>query len=160
MTQAAGLSQFPDLLLEAVRAFAAQKAALEVVQFELSVERAARPHEQAMVAEKDVFITELKGLIAKLEGQVQEYRRAKFGPKSEVLDPTQLELAPEDLETAIAETQAQIAGVAEKIAASASEPDKAAPRELRMARMLPEALPRVERVIEPDSIARPCGSGE
>jgi len=88
-----------------------------------------------------------------LKGQVQEYRRAKFGPKSEMLDPTQLELAPEDLETAIAETQAQIAGVAEKIAASASEPDKAAPRELRKARALPDSLPRVERMIEPDSIA-------
>ena len=57
-----------------------------------------------MVAEKDAFITELKALIEKLEGQVQDYRRTKFGPKSEKLDPAQLELALEDLETAIAET--------------------------------------------------------
>jgi len=47
------------------------------------------------VAEKDAFITELKGLIEKLEGQVQQYRHAKFGPKPEKLDPAQLELALE-----------------------------------------------------------------
>jgi phage shock protein A len=66
-------------------------------------------HEQAVVAEKEAFITELKELIEKLDGQVGHYRQAKFGAKSEKLDPAQLELALEDLETAIAETQAQIA---------------------------------------------------
>jgi len=153
MSQAFDLSQFPDLPPEVVKAFAA-------VQFELSVERAARQHEQAVVAEKDAFITELKGLIEKLEGQVGQYRHAKFGPKSEKLDPAQLELALEDLETAIAETQAQIAVVEEKIAASAADPDKAAPRVPRKARALPETLPRVERLIEPDSIVCPCGCGD
>ena len=74
-----------------------------------------------MVAEKDAFITELKGLVEKLEGQVGQYRHAKFGPKSEKLDPAQLELALEDLETGIAETQAQIAVVEEKIAAGAAD---------------------------------------
>jgi len=160
MSQSFNLSQFPDLPPEVIKAFAAQQAALESAQFEASVERAARQHEQAVVAEKDAFITELKGLIEKLEGQVQDYRRAKFGPKSEKLDPAQLELALEDLETAIAETQAQIAVVEEKIAASAADPDKAAPREPRKARALPETLPRVERLIEPDSIVCPCGCGD
>ena len=104
--------------------------------------------------------TELKGLIEKLEGQFGQYRHAKFGPKSEKLDPAQLELALEDLETGIAETQAQIAVVEEKIAASAADPDKAAPRVPRKARALPETLPRVERLIEPDSIVCPCGCGD
>lgn len=108
---------------------------------------------------KPHFITELKELIEKLEGQIQDYRRTKFGPKSEKLDPAQLELALEDLETAIAETQAQIAIVEEKIAASATDPEKAAPSKQRKARALPQNLPRVERVIEPDSIACPCGCG-
>ena len=153
MSQAFDLNQFPDLPPEVVQAFAA-------VQFELSVERAARQHEQAVVAEKDAFITELKALIEKLEGQVGQYRHAKFGPKSEKLDPAQLELALEDLETAIAETQAQIAAVEEKIAASATDPEKAAPRKERKARALPEHLPRVERVIEPESIVCPCGCGD
>ena len=160
MSQAFDLSQFPDLPPEVVKAFAAQQAALESAQFEASVERAARQHEQAVVAEKDAFITELKDLIEKLEGQVQEYRRAKFGPKSEKLDPAQLELALEDLETGIAETQAQIAAVEEKIAASAADPDKVVLREPRKARALPDHLPRLERVIEPDSIVCPCGCGD
>jgi hypothetical protein len=86
MSQSFDLSQFPDLPPEVVKAFVAQSAALEVARFEASVERAARQHEQAVVAEKEAFITELKELIEKLEGQ-----------------------ALEDLETAIAETQAQIA---------------------------------------------------
>ena len=153
MSQPFDLSPFPDLPPEVVKAFAA-------VQFDLSVERAARQHEQAVVAEKDAFITELKGLIAKLEGQVGQYRHAKFGPKSEKLDPAQLELALEDLETAIAETQAQIAAVEEKIAASAADPDKVVLREPRKARALPDHLPRLERVIEPDSIVCPCGCGD
>ena len=153
MSQPLDLSQFPDLPPEVVKAFAA-------VQFELSVERAARQHEQAVVAEKEAFIAELKDLIAKLEGQVQDYRRTKFGPKSEKLDPAQLELALEDLETAIAETQAQIAAVEDRIAASEHDPDKRKPRAPRKARALPESLPRIERVVEPDSIACPCGCGD
>jgi transposase len=160
MSQPFDLSQFPDLPPEVMKAFAAQSAALEAALFEASVERAARQHEQAVVAEKDAFITELKQLIEKLEGQVGQYRHTKFGPKSEKLDPAQLELALEDLETAIAETQAQIAAVEEKIAASASDPEKAAPRAPRKARALPEHLPRVERVIEPESIVCPCGCGD
>lgn len=153
MPQTFDLSQFPDLPPEVVKAFAA-------VQFELSVERAARQHEQAVVAEKEAFITELKELIEKLEGQVQDYRRTKFGPKSEKLEPAQLELALEDLETAIAETQAQIADVEDKIAASERDPEKHKPRAPRKARALPESLPRVERVIEPASILCPCGCGD
>jgi transposase len=152
MSQPLDLSQFPDLPPEVVKAFAA-------VQFELSVERAVRQHEQAVVAEKEAFITELKALIETLEGQVQDYRRTKFGPKSEKLDPAQLELALEDLETAIAETQAQIAAVEDRIAASEPDPGKRKPRAPRKARALPEGLPRVERVIEPDSLVCPCGCG-
>ena len=160
MSQPFDLSQFPDLPPEVVKAFAAQQKALEHARFEASVERAARQHEQAVVAEKEAFIAELEALIEKLEGQVQDYRRTKFGPKSEKLDPAQLELALEDLETAIAETQAQIAEVEEKIAASASAPEKKKPRKTRKARALPESLPRVERVVEPDSIVCPCGCGD
>ena len=70
MSQPFDLSQFPDLPPEVVKAF-------EAAQFELSVERAARQHEQAVVAEKDAFITELKALIEKLEGQVQRKRRLR-----------------------------------------------------------------------------------
>lgn len=86
---------------------------------------------------QDAFITELKALIEKLEGQVGQYRHAKFGPKSEKLDPAQLELALEDLEAAIAETQEQIAAVQAKIAASETDPEKKVPGKKRKARSLP-----------------------
>jgi len=154
MLQPIDLSQFPELPPEVVKAFAD-------MQFELSVERAARQHEQAVVAEKDVFITDLKELIEKLEGQVQEYRRTKFGPKSEKLDPAQMELALEDLETAIAETQARIAAVEEKMASSTLSPCKAAsPRKERKARVLPANLPRVDVIHElPEhELTCECGS--
>ena len=160
MSDALDLSQFPDLPAEVVQAFLAQQKALAHAQFEASVERAARQHEQAVVAEKVAFILELEALIEKLEGQVQDYRRTKFGPKSEKLDLAQLELALEDLETAISETQAQIAAVEEKIAASATNPEKKGPRKKRKARALPDSLPRVERVIEPESIVCACGCGD
>lgn len=160
MSQPLDLSQFPDLPPEVVKAFAAQAAALEAAQFEASVERAARQHEQAVAAEKEAFIAELKELIAKLEGQVQDYRRTKFGPKSEKLDPAQLELALEDQETAIAETQAQIAALEDRMAASERDPEKRKSRAPRKARALPDSLPRVERVLEPDSILCPCGCGD
>lgn len=153
MSQPFDLSLFPDLPPEVRKAFAA-------MQFELSVERAARQHEQAVVAEKDAFIIELKALIERLEGQVQDYRHTKFGPKSEKLDPAQLELALEDQETAIAETQAQIVALEERIAASEPDPEKRKPRAPRKARALPESLPRVERMVEPDSIVCPCGCGD
>lgn len=160
MSDALDLNQFPDLPAEVVQAFLAQQKALAHAQFEASVERAARQHEQAVVAEKVAFIIELEALIEKLEGQVQDYRRTKFGPKSEKLDTAQLELALEDLETAISETQAQIAAVEEKIAASATNPEKKGPRKKRKARALPDSLPRVERVIEPESIVCACGCGD
>jgi transposase len=160
MSQPLDLSQFPDLPPEVVEAFAAQAAALEAAQFEARVERAARQHEQAVAAEKEAFIAELKDLIAKLEGQVQDYRRTKFGPKSEKLAPAQLELALEDQETAIAETQAQIAALEDRMAASERDPEKRKSRAPRKARALPDSLPRVERVLEPDSILCPCGCGD
>lgn len=83
MSQPFDLSQFPDLPPEVIKAS-------EAVQFELSVERAARIHEQAVVAEKTLLIADLKALVAKLEGQVAQHKRAMFGPKSEKLDPAQL----------------------------------------------------------------------
>ena len=160
MSQPFDLRQFPDLPPEVVKAFAAQQAALEAARFEATVERAARQHEQAVVAEKDAFIIELKALIERLEGQVQDYRHTKFGPKSEKLAPAQLELALEDQEAAIAETQAQIAALEERIAASEPDPERRKPRAPRKARALPESLPRVERVVEPDSLVCPCGCGD
>ena len=160
MSQPFDLSQFPDLPPEVVEAFSAQARALEAARAEATIERAAREHHQAVAAEKDGLIIELKELIEKLEGQIGQYRHAKFGPKSEKLDPAQLQLALEELETAIAQTEAEIAEVEEKIAASEADPDKGKRRKPRKSRALPADLPRIERVIEPDSVVCPCGCGD
>lgn len=152
MSRPFDLSQFPDLPPEVIIAF-------EAVQFELSVERAARLHEQAVVAEKTLLIADLKALVAKLEGQVAQHKRAMLGPKSEKLDPAQLQLALEDIETAIAETREEIAKVEDKID-NLDDPEKKVPRKARKPRALPETPPRLERVIEPKTIACPCGYGD
>lgn len=160
MSQPFDIHQFPGLPPEVVKAFEAQQAALETAQFEAGIERAARQHEQAVGAEKDVFITELKALVEKLESQVADHRRTKFGRKSEKLSPDQLELALEDQETAIAETQQQIDEVQDKL----DQFDKTAKgkktRKPRRPRTLPEGLPRIERIIDADNIACPCGCGD
>ena len=153
------ISRFPDLPPEVLKAFEAQQAALEASRMEAIIERAARLHQEAIVTEKEGLIATLKELIEKLEGQVGQYRRAKFGPKSEKLDPDQLQLALEDIETAIAETQEQIAAVEKTIESSGADKDKKS-RKPRKERKLPDNLPRIERVIEPESIACPCGCGD
>jgi transposase len=153
MSEPFDIRRFPGLPPEVVKAF-------EAAQFELAVERAARQHEQAIGAEKDTLITELKALIEKLEGQVADYRRTKFGRKSEKLSPDQLELALEDQETAIAETQQQIDAVQDKIDQLDKDTKDKKPRKPRKPRSLPPNLPRIERVIMPDSIACPCGCGD
>ena len=159
MSSSFDISRFPNLPPEVLKAFEAQQAALEASRMEASVERAARLHQEAVVSEKEGLIATLKELIEKLEGQVEQYRRAKFGPKSEKLHPDQLQLALEDIETAIAETQEQIAAVERQIEATQAEPDRT-PRKLRKERKLPDALPRIEQVIEPEGIACPCGCGD
>ena len=87
MSSSFDISRFPNLPPEVLKAFEAQQAALEASRMETIIERAARLHQEAVVSEKEGLIATLKELIEKLEGQVEQYRRAKFGPKSEKLDP-------------------------------------------------------------------------
>lgn len=152
MSKPFDISQFPALPPEVIKAFEAQ-------QFELTVERAARQHHQADAEEKGALVITLTALVEKLETQVTDYKRTKFGPKSEKLTPDQMELALEDQEMAIAETQADIEIAQAKLAKKPSDKSKAPPKP-RKPRTLPEGLPRVERVIEPDSIVCPCGCGD
>ncbi len=97
---------------------------------------------------------ELAALNARLEHLAKEMRRARFGPRSEKLDPDQLELAFEDIETAMAEAQ-------EKHDTATAAPGQARPvPQSRGSRALPKDLPREERVIEPESLTCPCGCGD
>ena len=88
--------------------------------------------------------------IARLEKLVAAFRQAVFGRKSEKSDPDQFELALEDLETAMA-----------VIHAEEDAEDRAAkrPAKPRVANRgaLPKHLPRIEEIIEPDSLICACG---
>jgi len=98
---------------------------------------------------------ELKARNERLEHLLRELQRARFGKSSEKLDPDQLALSFEDIEIAIGEVrEADDRARPEKRQAK----EQAGTREGR--RALPKDLPRIERVIEPDSLACPCGCGE
>jgi transposase len=88
--------------------------------------------------------------IERLEKLVAAFRQAAFGRRSEKSDPDQSELALEDLETAIA-----------GIFSEEDTEDRAAkrPAKPRAANCgsLPKHLPRIEEVIEPDSLNCACG---
>ena len=89
----------------------------------------------------------------RLRHLIRQLQRLRFGRRSEKLDPDQLNLALEDVEQAIAETEAQ----QEK----ADPAFKRARAETRRAGRgsLPEHLPRVEIVIEPETTACRCCGG-
>jgi transposase len=106
-----------------------------------------------LVAERGVRL-DLAEEVARLSAIVDAFKRAMFGRRSEKLDPGQLELALEDAEQEIAEDRA------------GQEAGDAALRRSRDQRRranrgaLPKHLPRVERVIEPESLDCPgCGGG-
>ena len=88
--------------------------------------------------------------IERLEKLVATFRQAVFGRKSEKSDPDQFELALEDLETAIAEVHAE----EEADAPAVRRADR--PRAVNRG-ALPRHLPRIEEVIEPESLTCACG---
>ena len=99
---------------------------------------------------------EVAGLRAQTERQdylIAELRHALYGKKSEQLDPDARQLAFEDLETAVAEAEA--AGDASVVRnADGTTRRPAAKRNLGH---LPDHLPRIEEVIEPEHKVCPCG---
>jgi transposase len=114
---------------------------------ELDQERSARIRLEV----ENAFLKEAN---SRLEHLVQEFRRARFGPRSEKLDPDQRQLAFEDIEIAIAEARESV-----ERRPGASREDNAK-RPQRRSRALPKDLPHVEQVIEPPSVACPCGCGD
>jgi hypothetical protein len=84
---------------------------------------------------------------------IRQLQRMQFGMRSERLDPDQLALALEDLEQAVAESDAE----AEKADLRVRQ---ARGRQRRQSRgALPNHLPRIELVIEPEQTACPCCNG-
>ncbi len=95
----------------------------------------------------------LKEIIKRLEHLVAELNQAVHGKRSEKLSEDDRQLAFEDLEIAVAEAEEK----QETQAPSESRPRRAARRNRGN---LPKDLPRIERVIEPESLQCPCGCGE
>ena len=87
--------------------------------------------------------------IDRLEKLVAEFKRALFGKRSERLDPEQMELAFEDIEAAIAVVEAE-----------GEDQDfvQAKPKPSSKPRPLPQHLPRIETVVEPESTTCDCGA--
>jgi len=88
--------------------------------------------------------------IEQLEKLVAAFRQAAFGRKSEKSDPDQFELALEDLETAIAAVHAED-DADDRAARRPAKPRKA------NRGSLPGYLPRIEEIIEPESLVCGCG---
>lgn len=88
--------------------------------------------------------------IERLEKLVAAFKQAAFGRKSEKADSDQFDLALEDLETAIAAIHAEDE-------ADAPAGKKSAKSRVINRGSLPRHLPRVEEVIEPDSLVCACG---
>ena len=84
---------------------------------------------------------------------IRQLQRMQFGRRSERLDPDQLALALEDLEQAVAEGEAEAEKADQRVR-------HARGRQRRQSRgALPDHLPRIEVVIEPEQTACPCCNG-
>lgn len=107
---------------------------------------AERAEKVQLVAERD----QLAAQNDRLRHLLRQLQRMQFGRRSERLDPDQLNLALEDLEQAVAETEAQQEKADPALKRARAEKRRAARGSL------PEHLPRVEVVIEPEDTACPC----
>jgi transposase len=101
-----------------------------------------------VVAERD----RLLGVVERLEHLVREFQRARFGKKSEKLDPDQLKLGLEDIEQAIAEC------VAEE-GKTSSAPTRTPQRREGNRGHLPQHLPRLHVTIAPEDTNCRCCNG-
>jgi transposase len=113
----------------------------------------AIPEEQraavlAVLQERDA----LKASNQRLEHLVAELKQLVHGKKSEKLTEDERQLAFEDLETAVAEVEAQ-----QDASMPAGTPARKPARRNRG--NLPADLPRIEQVIEPETLDCPCGCG-
>lgn len=121
----------------------------------LAETRAALAASEAALAERTATLARVEEARRRLELIVDELRRARFGAKSEKLDPEQFALPLEDVEFA----QGMLDAAQERASATleASRPERRPVKRNRG--RLPSHLPRIERVIEPDSRLCPCGCG-
>lgn len=113
-------------------------------------------HLKALLAQTQAELAATEEARRRLEAIVGDLRHEKFGAKSEKLSPDQYNLPLEDVEIAQGVLEAAQEKAAAIIKGKAAAPG--APKRNRG--QLPAHLPRVERVIEPESRLCPCGCGE
>jgi transposase len=117
---------------------------IETLKAMVLTARAETAQLRAVNAEAEVRIERLHALIKTLE-------RARYGRRSEALDPDQHEFAFEEIQTGLGTIEATLDTTAKTAQARAPRPRK----------KLPAHLERVEVVIEPEAATcRTCGSAE
>jgi transposase len=120
-------------------------------QLDLSV---LPPEYRAEFEAQAARVAQLEEINKRQEHLIAEMQHALYGKKSEKLADDDRQLAFEDLEVALAEVEER---------KSDQAPDDDKPKRKKIAKRnrgnLPEGLPRIERVIEPDSLDCPCGCG-
>lgn len=99
-------------------------------------------------------VAELTEITRRQEHLIAELNHALHGKRSEKLSEDERQLAFEDLAIALAEVETEKETRAAKAGDGAAKP---APK--RTIGNLPAALPRIEEIIEPDSLICPCGCG-
>ena len=98
----------------------------------------------------------LKEVTKRLEHLVAELNQVVHGKKSEKLSEDDRQLAFEDLETAVAEVEEH----RDSRTSSEDAPNRNSTSTKRNRGNLPKDLPRIEQVVEPDSLVCPCGCGQ
>ncbi|MGC8732058.1 MAG: IS66 family transposase [Halothiobacillaceae bacterium] len=112
---------------------------------------------KARLAETEAALADAVEAQRRLESIIGEMRREKFGARSEKLSPEQFNLPLEEVEVA----QGILEAAQEKAQRALKGKAGAAERPVNRNRgHLPEHLPRIERIIEPESTLCPCGCGE
>ena len=99
-------------------------------------------------------VTALQDITRRQEHLIAELNHALHGKRSEKLTEDERQLAFEDLSIALAEVEVE---KDKRAAGSGGGATRPAPK--RTIGNLPADLPRIERVIEPDSLLCPCGCG-
>lgn len=123
---------------------------------QLAASEAARTTAEAARTDLETRLAVAEEARVRLERILAQMRHEKFGAKSEKLDPDQRHLPFEDLEVA-AGMLAAAGEAAEKALGQRKTPPRPPQRNKGH---LPEHLPRIERVIEPENLLCPCGCGE
>jgi transposase len=119
---------------------------------DLSTIPAAQRAAVLALMEKVAALTEIT---QRQEHLIAELNHALHGKRSEKLTEDERQLAFEDLSVALAEVEAE----KEHLAAKTDDKTATRPAPKRTIGNLPAALPRIEEVIEPDSLICPCGCG-